>query len=260
MDIGVNYMREHMIDAARVHGAITNSGGIAPNVIPAEAQILYAIRAPKVTQVKKLYERMCDIAKGAALITGTTVDIKQVAAYSNLINNDTLADLVQENLEHVVPIGYTEEELAYAKKFQGVITELDKEGMKDQAAAIGGKEHKQELLEQPMWDLIVDKNSAYGGGGSTDVGDVSWVVPTAQVYTSCYAAGTALHSWQAVAQGKSSIAHKGMLAAAKVMAYVGAELLLNPELIERAKADWKEELDGETYPNPLPADLKPSIW
>ena len=92
------------------------------------------------------------------------------------------------------------------------------------------------------------------------VGDVSWVVPTAQVYTSCYAAGTALHSWQAVAQGKSSIAHKGMLAAAKVMAYVGAELLLNPELIERAKADWKEELDGETYPNPLPADLKPSIW
>ena len=90
MDIGVNYMREHMIDAARVHGAITNSGGIAPNVIPSEAQILYAIRAPKVTQVKKLYERMCDIARGAALITGTTVDIKQVAAYSNVIENDTL--------------------------------------------------------------------------------------------------------------------------------------------------------------------------
>ena len=85
MDIGVNYMREHMIDAARVHGAITNSGGIAPNVIPSEAQILYAIRAPKVTQVKKLYERMCDIAKGAALITGTTVEIKQVAAYSCLL-------------------------------------------------------------------------------------------------------------------------------------------------------------------------------
>ena len=260
MDIGVNYMREHMIDAARVHGAITNSGGIAPNVIPAEAQILYAIRAPKVTQVKKLYERMCDIAKGAALITGTTVDIKQVAAYSNLINNDTLADLVQENLEHVIPIGYTEEELAYAKKFQGVITELDREGLKEQAATVGGKEHRQELLEQPMWDFIVDKNSAYGGGGSTDVGDVSWVVPTGQVYTNCFSAGTALHSWVAVAQGKSSIAHKGMLAAAKVMAYVGAELLLNPELIEKAKADWKEELDGETYPNPLPADLKPSIW
>lgn len=260
MDIGVNYMREHMIDAARVHGAITNPGGIAPNVIPAEAQILYAIRAPKVTQVKKLYDRMCDIAKGAALITGTTVEIKQVAAYSNLVNNDTLADLIQENLEHFVPIGYTEEELAYAKGFQGVITDLDKEGLKDMAAVLGGREKKQEILEMPLFDFIVDKNSSYGGGGSTDVGDVSWVVPTGQVYTNCYAAGTAMHSWQAVAQGKSSIAHKGMLTAAKVMACAGAELFQNPELVEKAKADFKAELDGEEYPNPLPKDLKPSVW
>lgn len=260
MDIGVNYMREHMIDAARVHGAITNSGGIAPNVIPSEAQILYAIRAPKVTQVQKLYERMCDIARGAALITGTTVDIRQVAAYSDVINNETLSDMIQENLEHVIPIGYTEEELAYAKKFQGVITELDKEGLKSIAADIGGRDKKKELLDMPLWDFIADRNSRYGGGGSTDVGDVSWVVPTGQVYTNCYAAGTALHSWQAVAQGKSTIAHKGMMAAAKVLACVGAELLMKPELVEKAKEDWKEELDGEQYPNPLPKDLKPSIW
>ena len=260
MDIGVNYMREHMIDAARVHGAITNPGGIAPNVIPAEAQILYAIRAPKVTQVKKLFERMCDIAKGAALITGTTVEIRQVAAYSDLINNDTLADMVQENLEHVIPIGYTDEELEYAKKFQAIITDLDREGLKSMAADVGGRDKKNEILEMPLWDFIVDKNSRYGGGGSTDVGDVSWVVPVGQVYTNCYAAGTAMHSWQAVAQGKSSIAHKGMLAAAKVLACVGAELLLKPELVEKARADWKEELDGQEYPNPLPKDLKPEIW
>ncbi|MCI8510879.1 MAG: amidohydrolase [Lachnospiraceae bacterium] len=260
MDIGVNYMREHMIDAARVHGAITNPGGIAPNVIPAEAQILYAIRAPKVTQVKKLYERMCDIAKGAALITGTTVDIRQVAAYSNIIPNETLADLIGENLAHVVPIGYTEEELAYAKKFQEVITELDKDALRDQAAVLGGKERKKEIQEMPIWDFIVDANSSYGGGGSSDVGDVSWVVPVGQVYTNCYAAGTAMHSWQAVAQGKSPIAHKGMLAAAKVLACAGAQLFLQPELVEKAKADWKEELDGESYPNPLPKDLKPEIW
>ena len=115
-------------------------------------------------------------------------------------------------------------------------------------------------MEMPLFDFIVDKNTAYGGGGSTDVGDVSWVVPTGQVCTNCYAAGTALHSWQAVAQGKSSIAHKGMLAAAKVMACAGAELLENPQLVEKARADWKEELEGEEYPNPLPKDLKPSIW
>lgn len=260
MDIGVNYMREHMIDAARVHGAITNSGGIAPNVIPSEAQILYAIRAPKVNQVKKLYERMCDIAKGAALITGTTVTIKQVAAYSDIINNDTLNDMVQESLEKVMPIGYTEEELEYAKKFQAVITDLDREGLVAMASEIGGKDKKKELLEMPLWDFIVDKNTRYGGGGSSDVGDVSWVVPLGQVYTNCYAAGTAMHSWNSTSQGKSSIAHKGMLTAAKVLACVGAELLMKPELVEKARADWKEELNGETYPNPLPEDAKPEIW
>ena len=256
MDIGVNFMREHMIDAARVHGAITNSGGIAPNVIPSEAQILYAIRAPKVTQVKQLYDRMCDIAKGAALITGTTVDVKQVAAYSDIINNDTLNDMIQESLEKVIPVGYTEEELEYARKFQEVTTSLDKEGLKAMAADLG----KKDMLPNPLWDFIVDKNTRYGGGGSSDVGDVSWKVPTGQVYTSCYAAGTAMHSWQATAQGKSSIAHKGMLAASKVMACVGAELLMNPEKVEQAKADWKAELNGEEYPNPLPAGAKPEIW
>lgn len=256
MDIGVNFMREHMIDAARVHGAITNSGGIAPNVIPAEAQVLYAIRAPKVTQVKQLFDRMCDIAKGAALITGTTVEIKQVAAYSDIINNDTLNECVEENLKYLIPRGYTEEELEYARKFQEVTTDLDKEGLKSIAGELG----KKDQLVNPMWDFIVDKNTRFGGGGSSDVGDVSWVVPTGQVYTSCYAAGTAMHSWQATAQGKSSIAHKGMLTAAKVMACVGAELLMNPELVEKAKADWKEELNGEEYPNPLPAGAKPEIW
>ena len=260
MDIGVNYLREHMMDAARVHGAITNSGGIAPNVIPAEAQILYAIRAPKVTQVKKLYERICDIAKGAALITGTTVDIRQVAAYSNVIKNNTLEELMDKNLRHYIPIGYTEEELAYAKKFQEVTTELDKEGLKDMLAAIGGKSKRRELLDMPLLDFVLDRKFTFGGGGSTDVGDVSWVVPTGQVNVNCYAAGTALHSWQAVAQGKSTIAHKGMLAAAKIMAATGAELLMDPKLLEKAHQDWIEELDGEVYPNPLPKDVKPEIW
>ena len=262
MDIGVNYMREHMIDEARVHGAITNPGGIAPNVIPSEAQILYAIRAPKVTQVKKLYERMCDIARGAALITGATVDIKQVAAYSNVIENDTLEDIMYENMRHFVPIGYTEEELAYARRFQEVITELDKEGLKDLISILSGrdKEKKRQMEESPMLDFVLERHVSFGGGGSTDVGDVSWVVPTGKVDINCYAAGTALHSWQAVAQGKAPAAHKGMLTAAKIMACTGTELLEKPELLERIKEDWLEKLDGETYPDPLPKDVKPEIW
>ena len=260
MNVGTNFLREHMIDAARVHGAITNSGGIAPNVIPAEAQILYAIRAPKVTQVKKLYERMCDIAKGAALITGTTVDIRQVAAYSNVIGNDVLEEVMDKNLDHFIPIGYTEEELAYAGKFKEVVTELDKEGLKDMIAHVVEKDKRKEVLDMPLLDFKLDRSESYGGGGSTDVGDVSWVVPTVQTNVCCYAAGTALHSWQAVAQGKASIAHKGMLTAAKVMACTGADLLENPELIKKAHKDWLEELDGETYPNPLPPEVKPELW
>ena len=260
MDIGVNYMREHMIDAARVHGAITNSGGIAPNVIPAEAQILYAIRAPKVTQVKKLYERMCDIAKGAALITGTTVDIKQVAAYSNVIGNETLEEVMDKHLDHFIPIGYTEEEIAYAKKFQEVVTELDKEGLKDMIAHVVEKDRRKEVTDMSLLDFKLDRSISYGGSGSTDVGDVSWVVPTVRANVCCYAAGTALHSWQAVAQGKASAAHKGMLTVAKIMACTAVDLLESPEIIEKAKQDWLEELDGETYPNPLPKDAKPELW
>ena len=111
-----------------------------------------------------------------------------------------------------------------------------------------------------MLDFVLNRRSMIGGGGSTDVGDVSWVVPVGQVNVNCFAAGTALHSWQAVAQGKSPLAHKGMLTAAKVMACTGVELLTKPELLAQVKADWIDALDGEVYPNPLPKDLKPEVW
>ncbi len=260
MDIGVNFMREHMIEQARVHGAITNAGGTAPNVIPAEAQVLYAIRAPKITQVKALFDRMCDIAQGAALITGTTVTVRQVSAYSNVVHNETMGKLMDAHLRAFVPIGYTEEELKYAKQFNEVITELDRDGLKTVIAEVAGRDSRKEMQEMSMLDFVLDRRSMIGGGGSTDVGDVSWVVPVGQANVNCFAAGTALHSWQAVAQGKSSIAHRGMLTAAKMLASTGVELLLNPELLAQVKQDWIDELGGEVYPNPLPKDLKPEIW
>ena len=260
MDIGVNFMREHMIEGARIHGAITNTGGIAPNVIPAEAQVLYAIRAPKITHVKSLFDRMCDIAKGAALMTGTTVTIRQVSAYSNVVHNETMGKIMNEHLQAFVPMGYTEEELVYAAKFKEVITDLDKDGLKNMIAQLGDKEQRDEMHKMAMLDFVLDRRSMIGGGGSTDVGDVSWVTPVGQANVNCFAAGTALHSWQAVAQGKSSIAHKGMLTAAKVLACTGVELLLKPELLAQVRQDWIDELGGEVYPNPLPKDLKPEIW
>lgn len=257
MNVGVNYMREHMIDEARIHYAVINTGGTAPNVVQSEAQVLYAIRAPKVTQVKELFERVNKCAQGAALITETSVDIEQVSAYSDYIRCDVIADVLGKHMEELLPIGYTDEEMAYAKKFQEVITDLDRSGLKARAKAIGGK-NANELLEKPLWDFMTYPTG--GGKGSTDVGDVSWVVPTAQFGAVTLAAGTPGHAWQVVAQGKGPVAHKGVLFAAKVMAATAYDFLTNPELVKKAKEDWLEKLDGETYPGALPPDAKPHIW
>lgn len=259
MDVGVNFLREHIMDDARIHGAITDAGGRAPNVIPAEAQVLYAIRAPKVSQVQSLYERVCDIAKGAALMTGTTVEQKFVAAYSDFVRSETLDVLLDENLRHFVPIGYTEEELAYAAAFKAANSEMDREKLKSVIAETTERDACKALLSQPMLDYVMPRRYVRSDG-STDVGDVSWVVPTGHMSVNCYAAGTALHSWQAVAQGKSPLAHKGLLTAAKVMACAGAQLLMQPSLAAKARQDWLEALDGARYPNPLPADCRPEIW
>ncbi len=256
MDVGVNYMREHMIDEARIHYAIINTGGTAPNVVQAEAQVLYAIRAPKVTQVMDLFKRVSNCARGAALITETNVDIRQVAAYSDYIANDVIGSRLKENMQAFLPIGYTEEEMEYAKGFQNVITELDRENLKREAKRLAGK-NAAKILETPLFDFLMD---GIPSRGSTDVGDVSWVVPTGQFSAVTWAAGTPGHAWQVVAQGKGPVAHKGMLFAAKVMAATAYDFLTNPELVVKAKASWLEELDGETYPNALPKDAKPEIW
>ncbi|MFR8279756.1 MAG: hypothetical protein ACLVA3_11720 [Blautia wexlerae] len=127
MDVGVNYMREHMIDEARIHYAITDTGGDAPNVVQSRAQVLYAIRAPKITQVKELYNRVCNIARGAALMTETTVEIRQVAAYSNLISSKILADHMNAYLEKLGSDSLIQkQEYAYAQKFQQSLSDQDK--------------------------------------------------------------------------------------------------------------------------------------
>ena len=259
MDVGVNYMREHMIDEARIHYAITDTGGDAPNVVQSRAQVLYAIRAPKITQVKELYNRVCNIAKGAALMTETTVEIRQVAAYSNLISSKILADHMNTYLEKLGPIPYTEQEYAYAQKFQQSLSDQDKNQLPAIARDYFGS-NAAEAMKKPIFQPIAYQNLYSDLKYSTDVGDVSWIVPTVHLNIPTFAAGTALHSWQAVAQGKSSIAHKGMLYAAKIMALTALDFLQNPELANQARKELTETLNGETYPDPLPKDLKPEIW
>lgn len=260
MNVGVNYMREHMIRDARVHYAVVDTGGNAPNVVQKQAKVLYAIRAPKITQVKELYDRICNIARGAALMTETRVEIRQVAAYANMVSNRVICRQFEENMQRMGAVSYTKEDYAYAQRFKDAISDLDRELLKDTAVSYFGEELAAQQLAGPIYTAIADHNKHDSLKSSTDVGDVSWNAPTAYITAATWAAGTAVHSWQAVAQGKSGIAHKGMLYAAKVMAVTGCDFLLNPGLVQEAKNDFEEMLGDERYPNPLPKDCKPEKW
>ena len=241
-DVGANYLREHMIDQARVHYAITDAGGFSPNVVQPHAEVLYLIRAPRSAQVKELYERVNDIARGAALMTGTTVEIDFVKACSDTILNDTLQRVLYEKMAQIGVPEITEADEAFARE----LTETA-------------------LMEYPKADPvhpIHDELLPYTGQieyecGSTDVGDVSWVCPTVQAKAATWAFGTPCHSWQAVTQGVMPLAHKMTLYIAKSLAAMGAELMVNAELLERAKQEHRRLVGPEGYVCPIPQGVKP---
>lgn len=242
MDVGANYLREHMIDQARVHYAITDAGGFSPNVVQPHAEVLYLIRAPRSAQVKELYERVNDIARGAALMTGTTVEIDFVKACSDTILNDTLQRVLYEKMAQIGVPEITEADETFARE----LTEMA-------------------LMEYPKADPvhpIHDELLPYTGQieyecGSTDVGDVSWVCPTVQAKAATWAFGTPCHSWQAVTQGVMPLAHKMTLYIAKSLAAMGAELMVNAELLERAKQEHRRLVGPEGYVCPIPKGVKP---
>ncbi|MCL6658459.1 M20 family metallopeptidase [Paenibacillus amylolyticus] len=255
MNIGSNYMREHMIDQARIHYAITNSGGLAPNVVQAEAEVTYLVRAPKSAQVRSLFERLVKVAEGAALMTETTMDFKYEGACANLIPNSTLEKIMHQHLVAFGAPEYEEDEYNYAKAIYETLPLQNQQ----EAGALVGPELAPLLAERPLPNFIApysDERETFMGG-STDVADVSWNVPTAQCITTTMAFGTPLHAWQTVAQGKSSFAHKGMLLAAKAMAATAIESILHPEIVKEAQQELLDRLGGESYDCLVPADVQP---
>ncbi len=240
MNVGMNYLREHIIPEARVHYAVTNTGGESPNVVQAEAEVLYLIRAPLVKDVQHIYERLNDIAKGAALMTGTKVEVVFDKGCSNVVPNRTLYTLMHDLFREIGVPTHTEEEKEFAEQMTETIDHYMGE----------------EILATDVSPLTAHERS---GSASTDVGDVSWVVPTVQCETACFAKGTAFHSWQMVAQGKTSIGHKGMLHASKVVAATALHLFSHPEKIEEARKEWKERLEGNEYICPIPEHIHPPI-
>ena len=227
MNVGVNYLREHMVQDARIHYAVTDTGGTSPNVVQANAEVVYLIRAAEKDEVESLYERVHDIARGAALMTGTTFEVEFVGTASNLIPNTVLANVMYENLVNVGVPTYDEADIEFAKEIRSTLSEEDL----NNAYAGRDRETVKKLKERDIADLIPPHSSTEAIlSGSTDVGDVSWVVPTMQCLTTCFALGTPLHTWQVVSQGTTPIAHKGMLQAAKVIALTAVQVMEDPTI------------------------------
>jgi aminobenzoyl-glutamate utilization protein B len=251
MSVGVNYLREHIPQESRIHYAYLDAGGVAPNVVQAKAKVRYLIRSADVAALNKLVPRVRDIAAGAALMTGTKVETRVISAVSNLLGNTPLERLMQDNLDRLGPPPFDAEDRARAAAFQATLSEED--------IASAFRKVGLPRTDVPLTDRIVPLDSRRAPMiGSTDVGDVSWVVPTVQARGATHAIGTPLHSWQATAQGKLPHAHKGMVHVAKVMAGTAVDLINRPELIAAAKAEHRER-SGGTYICPLPEDATPPI-
>lgn len=260
MNMGVQFLREHVVPEARIHYAITNTGGYSPNVVQPYAEVLYLIRAPKNKQVEEIYRRVNKIAEGAAHMTETRVEIDFVKGCSNLVSNKVIAKKLWENLTELGAPEYTKEEMELAQAIHDSVGESCYESIEKVAKACD-KETKKEVLAhkgEAMYRFVAPFDPVgIMSFGSTDVGDVSWNCPTAQAYVATWAAGTPGHSWQVVSQGKSGLAHKGLIYAAKAMAGAAVDMIEDPEIIKEAWAEMEETLEGDTYHCPIPDGCKP---
>lgn len=262
MNVGVQFLREHVSTQCRIHYAILNTGGRAPGVVQAFADVLYLMRAPDLLEAKDLRERVDDIARGAALMTGTKVEIEFVKACSNILPNRTLCKVLQNNLEELGAPTFNEEEREYAEKFRATM-EINNGFYKSQINEVQDEEKREELMKElnaPLHEKIVPLSPFENSSpASSDVGDVSVVCPTAQISMATMPAGTAMHSWQEVAVGKSSLAKKGMLQAGRVIAGAGIDLLMNPNLVKEAGKEMDRRTGGKRLESPIPKEAKPPV-
>lgn len=230
MNVGANYLREHVVSQARIHYVITNGGG-KPNIVPGAAESWYYVRAPFKKQVDEIVERLVDVSKGAALMTGTKVSHQVLTGCYNTILNDELNKLLFESMNEVPSPKWTESEIEFAKKLQD---SFDESVIQNALVEFGVPELAGQVLHDGVTKL---KSTMAFLAGSTDVSNVSKTVPTAQVFTCCMPVGTPGHTWQVASSAGMSIGQKGMDYAAKVIADAGMILLTNEDIRDRV---WQE--------------------
>jgi aminobenzoyl-glutamate utilization protein B len=234
MNIGANYMREHLKSDARVHYVVTDGGG-APNVVPAKATVWYYVRSDDHADVERNFAWLRDIADGAAKMSRTEVSVQIDTDCHEIIPNDPLAALVLANLEKVGPPTFTAEEQTFARRLQAPVAE--------QFGTVFKTAIDEEIHRAP-------RNG--GSSGSTDVGDISWRIPTGGLRTACFASESPGHSWQNVAAIGSTIGEKGTIYAAKVLACTALDLLEDPKHLAAAKTDFAKRMEGRKYVSLIP--------
>ena len=258
MNIGVNYLREHVIQDARIH-YIVEKGGFQPNIVPPYAQSWYYVRAPERHEAEYIYDWIVEIAKGAAMMTRTELKVEVEAGLHNVIPNRTLAEVIVKNMREIGLPKYSKKELKFAEEIAKTIPH--------EAKVTALKKTK-----RPGWERLVNKllddeiPNPWGDGeymhGSTDVADVSWQVPTVEFYTATWVLGTPGHSWQNVAQSKVGLGHKSLIFSAKVMAGTAIDLLTGQKLLRKASEEHQRRLGDRKYKSPISADHKPplDVW
>lgn len=262
MNIGVQFLREHMSDRARIHYAITDAGGLSPNVVQPRASVLYMIRSNHVAEAVELQARVDRIAQGAALMTDTAVESKFIDGLADTVSNHTIERVLYRNFEELGVPSYTEDELAFADALAATY-----EG-NDSVPGLGAAndpilcEEVRELQKKSghaMNDFLAPlyQGEAFSAG-STDVGDVSWQTPTAQIHVASWPNGCPGHSWQNVSCDGTSIGRKAAVHAAKVLAATAVDLYEEPDLIAEARAEF-EKRTSSGYICPIPEDAEAEI-
>lgn len=260
MNTGVQYLREHMTSDCRVHYAITDAGGVSPNVVQSEASVLYMVRANKVRDSVKLLARVDKIAQGAALMTETSFDRQFIDGTAELVPNYTLEELLYRIFNEVGLPEYTDEEKALAEELRktydvpvapGIAAGFDADIAADVAERTNG------LSDALCGFIMPEYHSAGFVAGSTDVGDVSWQTPAAQVHCVTFPFGAAGHSWQNVSSGGTSLGHKGLINAAKIIACAAIELMNDPDTLQKARDEFARRTKSG-YVCPIEPDAVPT--
>ena len=258
MHVGVQFLREHMPPNSSIHYSITDGGGVSPNVVQSTARTIFMVRGETVRKAKALLKRVDNIAKGAALMTDTEVRFRQLDGTASTLGNQVLEELLYENLKQTPIPSYTEAEREFAHQLRQTFQpelpgELSKTNPEVRRFVLRETENGKRDINDFLMPYLPSWNYS---PGSTDVGDVSWLTPTAQFTTATWVSGSPGHSWQNVSIGKTSIAHKGVLQAAKVLSGTAWDLMTSPDLLRKARAEF-EVSAAEGYDCPIGPEVIP---